>query len=251
MYKRLIYLTQYAIIKNMKSFLERRQKERNFDAFNVINIMLLMGVLVAFIISAVFCIVDLVDGTETSAIPLIERLLAIVLLFLPLYLRLIFKIQFPRTATSLFYLFLFLSIYLGNFIDLFNKFWWWDLLVHFSSGLLLGFLAMFFVNHLAKKGANSPIYVFLFVFCFSVALAGIWEIYEFMVDVILDMDMQHAGELVGQSALFDTMFDLISSTLGAIISALCCAVLTYKDKNFVLQFRVAKIKKNKISQIEE
>lgn len=235
----------------MKSFLKRRQKERNFDAFNVINMMLLVGVLVAFIISAVFCIVDLADGTQTSMMPLVQRIIAIILLFLPLYIKLIFKIQFPRTATSLFYLFLFLSIFLGTFIDLYTKLWWWDILIHFSSGLLLGFLAMFLVNSLAKKGANSPVYIFLFVFCFSVTFACLWEIYEFAFDLLLDMDMQHAGDLVGQNALFDTMFDMISGTIGAIISALCCSLLTYKDKNFVLQFHVTKVKKNKISEIEE
>ncbi len=235
----------------MKSFLERRQKERNFDAFNVINIMLLVGVLVAFIISTVFCIVDIVEKIETSILPLFERLLAIVLLFLPLYLKLIFKIQFPRTATSLFYLFLFLSVYLGDFINLSAILWWWDNIIQFFSGLLLGFLAMFLVNHLAKKGANSPIYIFLFVLCFSMALISMWEIFEFVLDVIFDLDFQHAGEFIGKSALYDTMFDVIASTIGAIVSALCCALLTYKDKNFVLQFRVTKIKKQKISQIEE
>ena len=104
---------------------------------------------------------------------------------------------------------------------------------------------------IAKKGANSPVYIFLFVFCFSVTFACLWEIYEFAFDLLLDMDMQHAGDLVGQNALFDTMFDMISGTIGAIISALCCSLLTYKDKNFVLQFHVTKVKKNKISEIEE
>ncbi len=235
----------------MKSFLERKQRERNFDAFNVINIMLFMGVLVAFIISAGFCIRDLVSGAQTSAMPLVGRILSIALVFLPLYLRLIFKIQFPRTATSLFYLFLFLSIYLGSFLDLYHILWWWDILIHALAGLLLGFLAMFLVNHLAKKGANSPVYIFLFVFCFSLSLTALWEIFEFMIDELFGMDMQRASDLVGQNALFDTMFDIISGTVGAIISALCCALLTYKDKNFVLQFKVTKIKKDKISQIEE
>ena len=235
----------------MKSFLERRQRERNFDAFNVINIMLFFFFLAAFVISAVFCIVDLASATQTSVIPLVERILAIALLFLPLYLRFIFKIQFPRTATSLFYLFLFLSIYLGSYVELYDILWWWDILIHALAGLLLGFLAMFLVNHLAKKGANSPVYIFLFVLCFSMSLTALWEIFEFMIDEIFNMDLQHASDLLGQNALFDTMFDIISGTVGAIISALCCALLTYKDKNFVLQFKVIKIKKDKISQIEE
>ena len=235
----------------MKSFLERRQKERNFDAFNVINIMLFVGVLVAFIISTVFCIVDIVENVTTSYTPLLQRILAIFILFIPYLLRWIFKIQFPLSATSLFYIFLFLSIYLGTFVNLYNIVWWWDLVVHFASGLLLGFLGMFFVNHLGKKSSGSVMYVFIFVFAFSTAFAGLWEIYEFIADIIFDMDMQHAGELVGQSALFDTMFDMIAGVVGAIVAALCCAILTYKDKNFALQFKVTRIKKQKISQIEE
>ncbi len=249
-------------MKNKESFLEQKAQERKFDAFNVINLMLFVGVVVMFIISLGFCIRDMVMSTNKSdfVVPLLQRILAIIVVFIPFLLKKIFKISFPKLATSVYYLFLFLSIYLGTFIGLYTKTEAWDMIVHFLSGLVFGFFAMFLVNMLTTKNKENinPYFVFIFVFCFALAVGACWEIYEFTFDSLLGLNMQGYAtqgglDYIGQKALLDTMLDIVFDFLGAIISAIICGVCAYKYKNFVSKFQITKIKKEKenISQIEE
>ena len=249
-------------MKNNESFLEKKENQRKFDAFNVINLMLFVGIVVLFIISLGFCIRDMVISANKNdfIVPLLQRILAIIVAFIPLFLKKIFKISFPKLATSVFYLFLFLSIYLGTFIGLYTKTESWDMIVHFLSGVVFGFFAMFLIN-LFFSSNNKNInewFVFIFVFCFALAVGACWEIYEFTFDSILSLNMQGYAtqgglNYIGQKALLDTMLDIVFDFLGAIISAIICGVCAYKYKNFVSKFEITKIKKEQenISQIEE
>jgi uncharacterized membrane protein YjdF len=68
----------------------------------------------------------------------------------------------------------------------------------------------------------SPLFVALFAFCFALAAGTIWEIYEFVVDRILGLNMQKymladGTQLVGSAALHDTMEDLIVDAVSALI----------------------------------
>lgn len=249
-------------MKNKESFLEKKEQQRKFDAFNVINLMLFVGVVVMFIISLGFCVRDMVIATNKNdfVVPLLQRILAIIVAFIPLFLKKVFKISFPKFATSVYYLFLFLSMYLGTFIGLYTKTEVWDIIVHFLSGVVFGFFAMFFINTIlnTKKENVNPLFVFIFVFCFALAIGACWEIYEFTFDSLLGLNMQgYAAQgglnYIGQKALLDTMLDIVFDFLGAIVSAMFCAVCAYKYKNFVSKFQITKIKKEQenISQIEE
>lgn len=249
-------------MKSKKSFLERKIKPKKFDAFNVINLMLFVGVVVMFIISLGFCIKDLTLSTNKNEyiIPILQRVLAILIAFVPLLLKKIFKIAFPKMATSIFYLFLFLSIYLGTFLNLYQKVESWDIIIHFLFGLIAGFFAMFLINELIKNKEKLSVFlVFIFVFCFSISLGVCWELYEFAFDSLLNLNMQNYQyangiSLVGQNALLDTMLDLSFDFFGAVVSALVCSVCSYKNKKFIFNFKILKLKKqsnNTISQIEE
>ncbi len=249
-------------MKNNESFLEKKEQQRKFDAFNVINLMLFVGVLVMFIISLGFCIRNMVMSSNKTdyLVPLTQRILAIIIAFIPLFLKKIFKISFPKLATSVFYLFLFLSIYLGTFIGLYTKTEVWDMIIHFLSGVVFGFFAMFLINLFMYKNKQktNPYFVFIFVFCFALSIGACWEIYEFTFDSLLGLNMQGFAtqgglNYIGQKALLDTMLDIVFDFFGAVVSAIICGVCAYKYKNFVSKFQITKIKKEQenISQIEE
>lgn len=51
-----------------------------------------------------------------------------------------------------------------------------------------------------------------FAFLFTVAMAGMWEIYEFTVDHLFGLHSQNGS-------LTDTMMDMICGTLGAVVVA--------------------------------
>jgi len=116
-------------------------------------------------------------------------------------------------------LFVFLSLYLGSGFDFYYRFWWWDLVLHTSSGFLLGiigFIALFVLNqtdHLPE--GVKPSFLCFFGVTFAVTLGVVWEIFEFTVDRIWPSVNMQSNE----TGVFDTMKDLIVDTIGAIVVA--------------------------------
>ncbi|WP_232468463.1 hypothetical protein [Croceicoccus marinus] len=120
-------------------------------------------------------------------------------------------------------LFIFATLFLGEVRDYYERFWWWDLVLHTSSGVLLGLLGFLFVymvneNELVDV-TMKPSFVALFAFFFGVGIGALWEIMEFGADQLLGMNMQKPM-LGDPSGLTDTMWDLIVDTLGSAIMAL-------------------------------
>lgn len=120
-------------------------------------------------------------------------------------------------------LFIFATLFLGEVRDYYERFWWWDLVLHTSSGVLLGLLGFLFVymvneNELVDV-TMKPSFVALFAFFFGVGIGALWEIAEFAADRLLGMNMQKPM-LGDPSGLTDTMWDLIVDTLGSAIMAL-------------------------------
>lgn len=111
-------------------------------------------------------------------------------------------------------LFVYLTLFLGSLQGFYLRYSWWDGLLHFQSGILLGFIGFLLVYILnERKTAKlimSPGFVAFFSFCFSMALAGLWEIYEFAADSWFALNMQESG-------LPDTMSDIIVNAVGALI----------------------------------
>ena len=89
----------------------------------------------------------------------------------------------------------------------------------------LGFVLVNLLNDAPNvKMSLSPGFVAFFAFCFALACGAVWEIYEYLMDGLLHMNMQHFAvedgtPLLGRAALLDTMKDLIVDALGALVIA--------------------------------
>lgn len=119
-------------------------------------------------------------------------------------------------------LFIFATLFLGEVQDYYHRFWWWDLALHGTAGVLLGLFGFLFVylvneNELVDVSMR-PSFVALFAFFFSVGIGAMWEIFEFAMDRFFGLEMQKPM-LGDPSGLTDTMWDLIVDTLGAAIMA--------------------------------
>ena len=128
-----------------------------------------------------------------------------------------FNVRVPAEFELLAVLFIFASLFLGEVHSYYERFWWWDVLLHLGSGLLfgiLGFLLVYSINQrqLGDVGLR-PAFVALFAFAFAVALGALWEIFEFGMDQLFGLNMQKSG-------LVDTMWDLIVDAAGAIVMSL-------------------------------
>jgi len=110
-------------------------------------------------------------------------------------------------------LFIFASLFLGSAYDFYYRFWWWDILLHGISAILLGIVGLLLVwvlNHNEKIELSlNPLFICIFSFSFVISIGALWEIYEFATDYFFDANMQKSG-------LVDTMWDLIIDTVGAL-----------------------------------
>ncbi|MCC6660325.1 MAG: hypothetical protein IT437_05515 [Phycisphaerales bacterium] len=119
--------------------------------------------------------------------------------------------------------FTFAALFLGEMTDFYGRFWWWDIALHTTSGVLLGILGFLLVHVLNAAPRLDlhmrPGFVAFFAFCFALAVGALWEIFEFAMDQLAGMNMQKAF-LDDPSGLTDTMWDLIVDALGAAAIAL-------------------------------
>jgi hypothetical protein len=145
-------------------------------------------------------------------------ILAITLI--PLLIKKSFRVYIPPEFELLAIAFIFASLFLGEVHGYYTRFWWWDIALHTSSGLLLGiigFLLVFVLNETEDIGLHMTSgFVAFFAFLFAVAIGALWEIFEFAMDSLLGMNMQKPM-LGDPSGLTDTMWDMIVNAAGALV----------------------------------
>jgi hypothetical protein len=140
---------------------------------------------------------------------------ALAMTFLPGLVASRVGLRLPPSFLAAIALFVLATLYLGEIHDFYNRFWWWDLVLHFGSAMgfgILGFLLIFMLFH-GDCYAAPPWAVGVLSFCVAMTVGAIWEIFEFGMDQLFGFNMQKSG-------LPDTMGDLIINTFGAMLSAL-------------------------------
>lgn len=160
----------------------------------------------------------------------------LVVIALPALATRFFRVKIPRVIQLIYVVFAFCGIVLGYVINFFDRFKYWDAILHFISGVLLASLGFILINTLNKADSVSlrisPVYVAVSVVCFAVTGGVLWEIVEYCFDDLFGTNMQtyldsttgslvdeNAVYLVGHEALKDTMWDLMLDAAGAIIVA--------------------------------
>ena len=166
----------------------------------------------SFILKASLLIGALLMFLEGRYQAMAEILTILFITFLPVMLGKRFDVTIPHGFETLAVVFLYMSLFLGEFQGYYTRFWWWDLVLHSGSAFLLGILGFLLVYVLNEKQDMhldlSHKFVALFAFMFAVGMGAIWEIFEFMMDQLFGTNMQKSG-------LVDTMWDLIVDVLGA------------------------------------
>lgn len=135
---------------------------------------------------------------------------ALVLSFIPQLLASQIQVKLPLQFQFAATVFLYASIFLGEVGDYYEKFWWWDVVLHAGSAFAFGFVGflVLYLLYLRHKIMASPLLISVFAFSFGLAIGAIWEIFEFAMDQLFGLNMQRNG-------LRDTMWDLIVDAFGA------------------------------------
>lgn len=169
----------------------------------------------------------------------------LILTLVPSALERFYHVRFPHVIVLSIVIFIYATLFLGEIFDFYENFWWWDTLLHFGSAIGLSLVA-FLVLYLLYKSSvlkSPPSVAALFAFSFGIAMAAMWEIFEFGMDSIFGLNMQKSG-------LVDTMWDLIVSVIGAGLVAIWAYVyLRFGSQNIVSrtinEFRVLNQKQPK------
>ena len=128
----------------------------------------------------------------------------------------LFKVTFLKKSKIMYYcilVFIFLSMYLANvwnFYGIPN----YDKYLHLGSGVLLALIgyALFIYLCGGKEHPEiNPLTPVIFSVIFSIAGAGIWEIWEFSTDTLFGLSAQNGS-------LIDTMVDIICGTVMGLIT---------------------------------
>ncbi|MDL2261452.1 hypothetical protein LJC08_04385 [Methanimicrococcus sp. OttesenSCG-928-J09] len=149
-------------------------------------------------------------------------------------------------------LFIFAGSFLGQAFSFFDRFAWWDTMLHTISGIILGLIAFALTSALNDSEKSTlklnPFYVALFSFTFAVAIGALWEIAEYTMDWLFETTMQcwnedAAAYLTGNpayqdAAIIDTMEDLIVDTIGALIVSFVGYFYLVRGKPFMETKRI-------------
>ena len=158
---------------------------------------------------------------------LIQCILGLIVMHLPALIERKFKFDIPNILEFIYLAFLYCAIFLGEVRNFYYLVPQWDDILHCISSImngLFGFIVVTILNHDKRVRMNlSPFFLALFAFSFSVAVGAVWEIYEFLADEFLGLNMQKfmlkdGTLLLGHDAVTDTMIDIIVDCCGAFIA---------------------------------
>lgn len=189
---------------------------------------------------------------STYTLMLLQCIVGVVAIHIPDILEKHLKRDIPSFMVTMYIIFLYCAIFLGEVRSFYYLIPNWDNFLHTFSGMMLGSLGFSVITILNKTDKiplnMSPFFVALFAFCFAVTIGVFWEFYEYLFDGILGLNMQKfmledGTALIGREALSDTMTDLFVDALGAfIMSVIGYISLKYKT-GLINTLRFRKIEK--------
>jgi len=163
--------------------------------------------------------------------------------FLPNILKKQWNITYPGEIWIVTLLFVMAALIFGEIFDFYYKFAAWDTILHTLSGFVIAMVAFIIVKQLNEdmdiRVTLSPFFTALFAVCFSMAIAVVWEIFEYVMDMSFGTNMQKSG-------LVDTMEDLIVATIGALIVGLLGYLYLKHGNNNMVGRMIEKQEKNNI-----
>lgn len=200
-----------------------------YTTIRVVISLLLIGNIVAMI-------ADKDDSQKSrAAFNAIQSFLMLMCTYVPGFVERTGKVSVPNVMSVTFICFCLAHFVVGEIGELYIRSKTFDSILHTLSGsmiAILGFSIIRLLNNSEKVDLKlNPLFVSIFVVCFSITVGVLWEIVEFLADAIAGSNMQRYSDSVtrepflGRAALFDTMKDLILDMIGALV----VAVISYID----------------------
>lgn len=136
--------------------------------------------------------------------------------WVPAIVRATFKVKIPEHMEFVYLIFLFFAQFLGSVVNLYANVYWFDSFNHFVSGILTAIFSVAFLFWMQKYNVKDIRFNIIFMIIFSLAIASLWEFFEFTSDRIFGGDTQKVLE----TGVVDTMKDMIVAFLGAVLTSI-------------------------------
>lgn len=236
---------------------KRRDYRKIVGVFVFVSLMLaIIGIGIMMIIAPSETQLNDPNGKIKSdyVLMLAQCILGLIVILLPGLVEHKIRIEIPSKMMIVYILFVYAATFLGEVRNFYYIVPHFDTVLHTLSGGMigaLGFSVIAFLNDSDKIPVTlSPLFVACFTFCFALALGGIWEIYEFLVDDIMNTNMQkfaleNGTALMGREAVTDTMKDLIVDAIGALAISVIGYISLKYEKGWVEKMQIKK--KNKVA----
>lgn len=187
--------------------------------------------LILVVSTAASAVLDLLAGAGMFA------LIGLISILMIAAITVVWKKWGQRIPALLFYVFLLfisISVYWSNRLDLYKVFFFHDIILHFLSGIIITLIAANIIpKHLENELKMREKIIFLLIL--AVAAAGFWEIIEFLTDFFFHADVQRNTSReweifyseIQNPGIVDTMNDIINGSVGGIIG---CIIFYFEEK---------------------
>ena len=159
---------------------EIKQKKVIFAVYSILRVFVLVTLILQFL-----------NGNYENVFLCVLTLL---LLIVPTFIQLEFKIELPTTLEVIILFFIFAAEILGEIQSFYLLFPMWDTILHTLNGFLaaaIGFSLITLLNDDSRlQFYLSPVFVCIVAFCFSMTIGVLWEFFEFGLDRYLGKDCQ-------------------------------------------------------------
>lgn len=202
------------MLKRVMSMRKLMRKDRVNDLFE----------LALFVLAAVCFVYFLIKGIAPKMWQAV--LIAGVLILIRILIKMTKTTMFAALRFCVL-LFIFVTMFLANEFGFYSVIPYLDKVEHLFSGVILCFVGLLIyekASDLEKSPVNSSakVAIWLSLF-FSVAMAGVWEIYEFTTDHWFGLNSQNGS-------LMDTMTDIICGTIGAVLTSIYLVIQAKRRK---------------------
>ena len=194
------------------------------------------------------------ENKDVRANQIFLSLMGLILLNIPAFISKKWRLYIPSNMQILAVVFIFAHFILGEIFRVYDYSLLFDKILHTTSGLAFAAVGFSLVNLLNESKNThlelSPFFVALFSFCFSMMIAGVWEIFEFTVDSISGANMQRwqiEGDILqienpGRYGLIDTMGDIIVCLIGSLVVSVAGYISLKTKGNWLNRIMIRSVK---------
>lgn len=130
----------------------------------------------------------------------------------PHILNWVLQISMPPPFRVSLAVFMLSSVIVGERLHFYDRFWWWDLILHVAAGFGIVLVAVVAITlwYQAYPARPTSLFATFSAVTLSISMSALWELLEFVIDRIAGTNMQ--------PTLSDTMSDLAGGVAAAIVA---------------------------------